>query len=185
MKLSILVVACFVAACAGPAGGASNSESLPEGPSVKKAPLPYTAAQIRDAHPSGTVVKYGISRKGAADVVQIMTFDASDADGTTVTTSTHRPDGTRIGNAASHRSTWAQLRDHASFAAKDTVIGASRCEVPAGTFDCAKYDVTLPDGTVQRFHFAKKKPGPPVLLVMQKDGEETFRMELTEFTPGA
>jgi hypothetical protein len=156
-------------------------------PTSGKGPTPYTAAQIRDANPSGTVLRFRMTSPTTGEVVQTMSFVDSDADGTTVR-QRNEQDGALMGAETEQRAGWEELREHARFDAEMTTREAVRgVSVPAGTYDCWLYtvrQVAMP-GVVQRLYFAHKKPGPPVLIVSEADGKEMMRMELLEYRRGA
>ena len=149
------------------------------------APLPFTADEIRAAHPDGTMLKFLMQRAGADDAVQVMKFSGANAEGTTVASAMQTPDGTPLGDAPSARATWTELRDHASFEAAQTEIGEASTKVRAGSYECMVYRVQREGGVVQEFHFAKSKPGPPVLMLVRQAGEEMLRMELVEYQRGS
>ena len=59
--------------------------------------------------------------------------------------------------------------------------------VPAGTFDVWRYTVRGGDEdptSVTHFSFARRRPGPPVLMVTETGGETTLRMVLIEDSRG-
>jgi len=181
MSCSLLAFFAF-AACETPA----PARQVEPWPTTGKGPTPYTADQIRDAHPSGTVLRFRVTTPAMGVVTQSMLFSESDAEGTTVRQRNEK-DGKLVGEEAVQRAGWQELRDHALFDAEMTTRETASVTVPAGTYDCWLYtmrQVALP-GVVQRLYFAHKKPGPPVLLVTETDGEEVLRMELLEYRPGA
>ncbi|MFT4514022.1 MAG: hypothetical protein ACI89X_000315 [Planctomycetota bacterium] len=174
-----LAVGCAQQKAVAPQGASGHAQVL------DRAPTPYSASEIRDAHPNGTTLSFLVQVAGSDDVVQVMQFSDGDATGTTVVSSVQNPDGEVLGKTTSARATWDQLRDHASFEATKTSIRKSQCKVVAGSYDCMRYEVTRGDGAVQELHFAKTKPGPPVLLLMRKGEKEMLRMELIEYHRGS
>jgi len=84
------------------------------------------------------------------------------------------------------RTSWEELRDHAAFDAALTEREKSMCSVQAGDYECWHYTVSadVAGKTVQHFYFAIDKPGPPVLLVMNRGDDEILRMELLEYLRG-
>lgn len=148
-------------------------------------PTPYSASEIREAHPDGTTLSFLLQRAGSDDAVQVMQFSDGDADGVTVGSSTQKPDGSVLTPVTSARATWNQLRDHASFEAAKTSVGKSKCKVVAGSYDCMLYEVAGDDGMVQEYHFAETKPGPPVLIVVRKGDQQMMRMELIQYQRGS
>ena len=154
-------------------------------PTSGMGPTPYTAEQIRDAHPSGTVLRFRMSTPAAGEMLQTMRFVGSDADGTTVR-QRQEQDGKQLGAETEQRVGWEDLRKHALFDAEMTTREAATVTVAAGTFDCWLYTVrqVAQPGVVQYLYFAHEKPGPPVLMVAKADGKDVMRMELLEYRRG-
>ncbi len=153
-----------------------------EGPAT--APTPYTAAEIRGANPAGTVLVYRIEQTGAPTVVRTMRFVRADADGARIESSLATEGGEPVGEPDANEAAWTELRDHAAFPEDRTIRSRTSCTVPDGTYDCVLYTVTgAEDGIpiLSRFWFAFRKPGPPVLLEIEKEGAISFRMELLEY----
>jgi len=144
-------------------------------------PTPYSAEQIRAAHPDGTELRWQVTQSGERGPDQRMQFRNGDEGGVTVRQWSERA-GEVIGAPAEQRSTWAELRDHARFDAEMTTREAATVKVAAGTFACWLYSVreVARPGVVQQYFFAHARPGPPVLYVLTSDGEEQYRMELVE-----
>ena len=183
-RYASVVLLCLAVGCAQPTAVAPEADS-DESLRSEHAPTPYSASQIREAHPDGTTLKFLIHQAGVEDVLQLMHFSGGDEAGTTVASSQQKPDGTPVGSSSSVRVSWSDLRDHARFDTAKTSIGKSKCIGPAGHFDCMLYQVDRDDGAVQEFHFAKSKPGPPVLMEIRKDNRELMRMELLEYQRGS
>ncbi|MFK7739139.1 MAG: hypothetical protein AB8H80_02360 [Planctomycetota bacterium] len=168
----------------GPSGGDPTGGEI--------APPPYTADQIRAAHPDGTLLRFRVTQgaEGAADaqqIVQLMRFENGDDDAADVVSWVESLNGERIVADRRQRSRWDELRKHGAFAAAKTARTRSSCTVPAGSYECWKYVVagTSSDDPVSHFHFADSKPGPPVLLVIRSGNEQIMRMELLEYRPGS
>lgn len=167
-------------------GGVPDHDAPDAGSGVDgKAPIPYTAEQIRAAHPDGTLLRFRVSQQGR-EIVQCMRFENGDADSVDVVSWMEMPGGERVGEGSAQRATWRELREHGAFDAASTSRQRGRCEVPAGRFDCWLYSVEGDGegGAEQLFYFADEKPGPPVLLVMTLDDAEVMRMELLEYRRG-
>jgi hypothetical protein len=95
--------------------------------------------------------------------------------------------GEPMGTVDRSESTWVELRDHAAFPAARTHRVRSTATVPAGRFEVWQYTVqTEEDGApvTTRFSFALDRPGPPVLLEQEIDGQVTLRMALAEDSRG-
>jgi len=143
-------------------------------------PTPFTAEQIREAHPEGAFRVYRVEREGEAPVVRTLRFVRSDADGAVVESGTADTEGRAQGPVSSSSSTWEEFRDHARFPAAGARRERAEIQVPAGTYDCWNYVVVDPDGGVLRYWFADDEPGPPVLLESVRDGHIGYRMTLLQ-----
>ena len=66
--------------------------------------------------------------------------------------------------------TWHQLQAHASFPADQTEITRERIKIPVGELECSVYNVERGDET-HRFWFAESKPGMPVMMTIETDGQ--------------
>ena len=98
------------------------------------------------------------------------------------------PDGEPVGEPRTANATWRVLRDHAKFPADKTTVTHEAIDIPSGHWDCWLYTLEGMEGdtpTLQRFWFAKDKPGAPVVYENVMDGELTLRMTLVEWTPPA
>ena len=76
---------------------------------------------------------------------------------------------------------WKDLQAHASFPEKQTTIQKESFTVPAGTFDCWRYEVTLEkDGktNVQRYWFAVNLPGPPICFEETANDRVVYKMTM-------
>lgn len=187
VRSSVLAVLVF-AACQGAAAdrGPDPSPAAVD-PRLAVAPLPYTAEQIREAHPSGTTMRFRVTQPNGTGV-QSMQFSESDPIGVTVAMARVDASGATTGKAVTTRSTWRELQSHAAFPALQTRRERSRCVVPAGDYACWHYTVseTTADGraVTSQYWFADRKPGPPVQLVRAVDGQEIYRMELVDYQRG-
>ncbi|MEZ6016124.1 MAG: hypothetical protein R3F49_13475 [Planctomycetota bacterium] len=141
------------------------------------APQPYTAASIRASHPVGTFTTYRITSAGAPPMEQRTDWVESTAEGCVMAAST--PPGAGESQRAS--ALWWELRDHASFPADVTQVSRETISVAAGTFDCTRYLVSVPEsdgGGTRSFWFDTRTGGSPVLFTQSAGGAEVFRMEL-------
>ena len=178
------LVALVLVASACNSTGSSGEPWPAEGP----APTPYTAQQIREAHPDGTRIAFLLEQPGQERFVQVMHFVDGDAVAVTVETWYETLAGEPLGARGSQRSAWTELRDHAQFDASQTTREHAEVTVFAGTYDCQLYTVSEGEGAAAqttRYWFAVDKPGPPVLLTMQAGEQEVMRMELREYTLGS
>jgi hypothetical protein len=170
---------------AAPADAAPVPAPAPGAAAQAMAPTPYTAAQIREASPKGRTLEFCVVEKGKAVRVRRMVFvEVSEREATVESTwldYDHARDEVGKVLEAPSRSTaaWEGLRKHAEFPAAATQVSEAETTVPAGTFACRVYEVKGEGGAVQRFHFARELPGPPVLLETFEDGVIVFSMALS------
>ena len=187
LVLAGAAVAVVGAACRG--GADVGSDPSPEAldPSLRVAPLPYTAEQIRQAHPNGTEIRFREQQPSGASRRQ-MRFSDANAAGVTVSMVELDDRGAPVGRAQATRSTWRELQSHAAFPAAQTRRERADCVVPAGEYSCWHYIVadTAADGrrVTSHYWFADRKPGPPVRLIREFDGQEVYRMELVDYRRG-
>jgi hypothetical protein len=157
------------------------AESEPE--AAATLPTPYTGEQIRDATAPGRRYRF---RTVAGDHTSIVTMEFVEVtpEAAVVESSVFDGDGNRVAPAQTARSTWEELRLHATFPAAVTTTEDATVTVPAGTFETTLYTVRAGD-QVERFWFARELPGPPVKMEQQTAaGDLVFTMELLEHAPG-
>jgi hypothetical protein len=144
---------------------------------------PFDAEALRTGIPVGTQIRTSITQTGAPEVEHRWEFVASTALGTTVHMKNHDAAGTLLDDA-SREFTWVELVGHATFPALATVRTDAVYDGPMGHLDTWLYTVTTAgeDGVmlVERYEFARSLPGPPVLYTIERQGEETFRMQMLE-----
>ena len=140
-------------------------------PATGRGPTPYSAEQIRDAYPSGTVSRMRIATESESDgvVVQVTQFVGSDAVGTTIREFFER-DGERVSTVSNQRVSWVQLREHARFDAATTTRSVAAVTVPAGSYQCLLFEWRDPahQDLVLRLYFAHGLAGPPVKMVVEE-----------------
>jgi hypothetical protein len=149
------------------------------------APTPYTAAQIRDGNPPGTEMVFLIEQAGTPPARRTVRFLEGDGEHAVTESSMATAAGDPVGEAERGEASWTELRDHAAFPTDATKRMRTTCTVPVGRFDCWLYEVSGEEegtSTVTRFYFADDRPGPPVLMEIETDGERTYRMTLLEDT---
>jgi len=147
------------------------------------APTPYTAAQIREANPPGTRLVFRLESTGQPVALRVIEFVGGDATLAVVESSMLTEQGQPIGDVDRSEATWVELRDHAAFPATRTRRVRSTATVPVGQLDVWQYTVeSEEDGALvtTRFSFALDRPGPPVLLEQEVNGQVTLRMALVE-----
>jgi hypothetical protein len=177
--LLLLLVACGPKK---PVPEAPVPDAAPAAP-VEMAPTPYTADQIRDAMPVGTVIEYRIEEAGSPPVIQRWTVTAADATTGTMAEAIVDDAGTVLEEKATETSTWEDLRKHAEFPAARTTRSDSEVEVPAGKFATWLYVVENPKlGVTSYFEFAKEMPGPPVKMAVKQGMTTVYAITLLERT---
>jgi hypothetical protein len=140
---------------------------------------PFTAEEIRDEWVPGLRL---LMRHSFPEETRIerWTVVAADDEGVEIEKATIADDGSVVGEPSVVRSTWVELRDHASFpAAHSTREWVSRSTM-LGDFEGWLYRVANPDAAVvNEFFFVPSMPGAPV-QVRALEGEETvFELEQT------
>lgn len=157
--------------------------TVPTAPPTGHAPPPFTAEEIRDATPEGTVWTYEMRQLRQPPVKRVTRVVKSDEQGATFEVTSYNVGGEVLGETETSTSTWAELVGHATFPAENTVIYEGvEVQTRAGFYDAWRYEVREPGKTAQvkKFYFAKTRPGPPVLYEQLDDGKVMFRMELLE-----
>jgi hypothetical protein len=178
----LLVIASGCAADPATVDDASAVESAPPA-DVDIAPYPYTAEQIRDAMPVGLRMKLKMETGGEPTVIRHQSVVEADGEGCTMEFWSTDETGTAIRERRRARSTWAELRGHASFPDSATEITRDIIALPSGEWSCNLYTVQSSEGgglSTSRFWFADDKPGMPVRYEMERDGRLVFRLTLLE-----
>lgn len=136
-------------------------------------PTPFSAAELRDGLPDGTVIVLELD----GGVRQVSTFSDSDADGATWTVMTPGRE------EYSERLSWLELQGHAMFPSSSATRRREIIDHPLGTLDCWRYDVgDATDGTV--FWFDLTRPGMPVRMIRLVGGERAGGFEAFEWNRG-
>lgn len=170
----LLTVICLAACGTSPEGPA---EQVAEEPPIKPDPVitllerPFTAEQIRDEWVEGFRLK--IRRwTPQAEAFEEWTVVGADADGVDIESVVLDAAGGATTEPTLQRSTWVQLRDHASFPAdRGTRESVSR-DTPLGELAGWLYVVGDPSGEeLTEFFFAETLPGAPVTVHVIKGGE--------------
>jgi hypothetical protein len=140
------------------------------------APTPFSAEQIRKGCPPGRVITLKIERPGKDPVQQKLHFVGGDKEFAEIEFVPMDKDGKHLREPVMRRSKWTALQAHASMPEKGLVITEGEVKVPVGKFKCWVYTQTTEAGgrkTVRTLHFAKKLPGPPVLVTVDVNGKRT------------
>jgi hypothetical protein len=134
------------------------------------APRPFTIEQIRAAMPEGTDLRMRVEEQGKPPAVLHWRVTRSDDSGLTVSAELLDNEGHLVANQGEKSSSWPEILGHASFPAAATKRHEGEIMVPAGTFHSIDYQVAGEGGVTTIYRFAKELPGPPVLMVVEKDG---------------
>ena len=171
-----VAVLSFAAAIAVSAALAAPAPARPE--EAQHLPRPFTAEQIRDEWVEGlTVVMRSVSPEGESR--QRWTVVDADETGAVIEFAPIDAKGEVADAPRTERSTWNQLRDHATFAASSATREAVTRETPLGKYEGWLYRVPDPEqGTVTEFFFASELPGAPLVMRVSREGRTL--MELTQ-----
>lgn len=173
--LSPLLLSLALSACAT---SSSESSSSPASETVlAMAPIPFRAAQLKEANPQGRHYHWRVTADGQPTVHKHFVFDAVDDNGATVTASEVDEAGQTL-QTQTATSTWSELRMHGAFPANITTIEDKEVTVPAGTYACKWYTVREDDGSVVHFCFVLDLPGPPVFFDRWKGDVQLMKSEL-------
>lgn len=151
-----------------PAAGAWEK---PKGPVY---PAPFTAEQIRAATKSGRTYRYKVEMPNKPTKEYAITFRNVDDGGAEVHT----------GGGAAKRMSWQALQQQSEFPKDKTETHDEKLKTPAGKFPCIVYEVTMDEGEVWTFYFAKNLPGAPVYFYAERNGKRLRTTTLVEHIPG-
>lgn len=136
---------------------------------------PFTAVEIHDAMPVGTMVRMRVEEAGQAPVEKRWVVTKSTDTECTI----HETiwDGATLKEDRGETTTrWSALRDHADFRGRNVVESDETISGLDGLATARVYTVTDPDGTVSSYAFRVDLPGPPVRLIVTRDGETLLHM---------
>ena len=145
------------------------------------APTPFSAAQIRQACPDGSWIKFKLESPGAPAGFLVFRFLNGGAEETTVASSLFDADDNPMGEPSARRQKWTDLQSHASFPEARVRIDPASFDTFRGRLDGWLYTVNeMKEGkaVLTRYAFARSLPGPPVLLEEFTDGTLTRRMTM-------
>jgi hypothetical protein len=169
------VAAIVVCGCGVPSDETTAPETVSAAPeSVTRSVIleqPFSAEEIRDEWVEGFRVR--IRRwTPAAEAFEQWTVVAADWEGVEIESVAVDAEGEVIGPPSRQRSSWGELRDHASFPADGATRQRVSRETPLGTREGWLYVVGNPAGsTVSEFFFAEALPGAPVFVHVLRDEE--------------
>ena len=194
-SLAFLAVAVGIGAsslvgCAASASAGDPSTPPPSPMGEAAAPMhpaPFQAEEIRAATAKGRTYVWRMEEPGAAPTLREITF--LEVTPTDAKLRARRLDaaGAPVGEAKEMRTTWRELQSHGEFPRGSVTTAAERITVPAGTFDCVRYDVRDPKDPARRevYYFARTLPGAPVLFYEEQGGLRKSTSTLVEHRPGA
>lgn len=164
-----------------PDGGAATTESSLYGSEDSTLlPTPFTADEIRDEWIEG--MQLVIERRSPSEErLERWTVLSADEDGAVIEYAEIDAFGIVSGEPTVRRTSWQELRDHASFpadrASREWVVRRTAL----GDLDGWLYTVRDDDaGTITQFFFASDLPGAPVAMEMLEDGTTLLALEQLE-----
>ena len=163
-------------AAAEPAATASPEDLDPDDPSILR--RPFTSEQIRDEWVAGlTILMQTKAVQGSA--LERWKVLSADAEGAEIEFTEVDRDGNPSGQPRVGRSSWEELRNHATFPATAATREELTMDTALGQLDGWFYTVRdAAGGTRTEYFFAKSLPGAPVQMRVLKN-EETV-MELAQ-----
>ena len=141
---------------------------------------PFTADQIRDEWVEGFELRIR-QRSLEGETFERWTVVWADEEAVDIGSVGESASGDPLGEMEVGRSTWVELRDHASFPAAQTVREWVTRSTPLGELDGWLYTVGDADGgSFSEFFFAESLPGTPVVYRTVQEGKEVARFEQVE-----
>jgi hypothetical protein len=177
-----LVAGCASAAPVSSAPPAPTEAAVvapPVDPDAKFAPMPYTAAQLREGCPEGRTIVMIEEVADKLPVKRRMRFMVVDDERATIVSEELDERDKPVGDPKTQTATWEELRHHAAFPKEFTIVSEATAETPLGTFPCTRYVVTDGD-TRTTACFAKTLPGPPVELQIEKAGKLVMTLTMVK-----
>jgi hypothetical protein len=142
-------------------------------------PTPFTAEEIRDGNPVGSVIRLRVERLGADPVIHVSRYLSADDREAVRESWDETLDGERIGEAEQSAETWQDLQEHASFPAATSRIDEELIELPIGRLVCLRYTQSTGDGT-RTFWFARDLPGQPIRWEIRSGDDLVMAVEAIE-----
>lgn len=165
---------------AEPTASPERLEGVTDPSDPSRLQTPYTAAEIRDGWVEGLEV---VMRRWTPDGTVRERWTVVEADEAGCVTRIERlgPDGEPAGEPISGRSTWEELRRHASFPAERAQRRWVDRETALGALEGWIYTVEDPDaGTVTEFFFADRYPGAPAWMGVRAGDDVIMELEQVE-----
>jgi len=181
----VVAILCVVACGTGPEKAAPNvvdERPIQPEPVANLLDRPFTAEQIRDEWVEGFRLKIR-HWTPESEFFEEWTVVIADDEGVEIETFVFDGEGAVASEPSTQRSTWVQLRDHASFPADRATREAVTRGTSLGELDGWLYTVGDPTGeTVTEFFFAENLPGAPVTMYTTTNGELVGIFEQIERT---
>jgi hypothetical protein len=170
MHLLLLIALLLLTGCGGgPEQIASMDQPDPDDPSILR--RPFTAEQIRDEWIKGFSIDMA-RRTPEGMHVERWTVVAADAEGVEIRYAALDAEGKPAAEGIVERSTWVELRDHASFPADSSTVETVTRDTALGPLEGWHYTVRdEAAGTVTDFFFASSLPGAPVQMQTRLNGQ--------------
>jgi hypothetical protein len=189
VKTWILIAALLTLGCGGGADESRAQRHATEGDpklpedleaaagDVSMLEAPFTAEQIRNEWVEGLTVTMRRSSPGETRFER-WTVVAADTEGADIEFAAVGEDGAVLGEPVIARSTWGELRNHASFRAATASREWATRDTALGTLEGWVYRVAdeEPD-TVTELFFAASLPGAPVQMTTLEYGEVVLELE--------
>jgi len=140
---------------------------------------PFTAEEIRDEMVEGFTV---VVRRSYPEGMRLerWTVVAADEEGVEIEYATVAEDNALVDEPSTARSSWIELRDHATFAADASTREWTSRSTALGDLEGWLYRVEKNGGTVQEFFFVPALPGAPVLMRILDGGDVVIELEQME-----
>ena len=153
---------------------ASSVELEPDDPSLLR--RPFTADEIRDEWVEGfRLLIRRTTPEGAS--VERWTVLSADDEGAEIEYAI-LDENNNVSESAVQGTTWAELRDHASFPAATATREWVTRSTGLGTYDGWLYRVTGGDGTaIEEYFFVPSLPGAPVQMKIVNGDDTVFELE--------
>jgi len=187
VRFAALATLTAMVGCSG--GAAPGTEAQTPPPAVEVAPptgdeaailpRPFTAEEIRDEWVPGFQLTIRRST-GEGPTLERWTVASADASGAEIEYAPLDDAGNPAGQPRVERSTWIQLRDHATFPASSSRREEVTRDTALGRLDGWLY--TVDDeaaGTRTELFFAKSLPGAPVQFRMTRGDDVVLELEQT------
>ncbi len=191
-RSGLVTIILVLAACAGQPGGPTTAPAGDDDAVVGAAEepaeaaileRPFTAEQIRDEWVAGFSLVMRRSTPGEARLER-WTVLAADAEGAEIEFAAIGEDGAVSGEPVVQRSTWLELRDHASFPAASATREWTRRDTAFGALEGWLYRVPEEGSeAVSEFFFVPGLPGAPVQMRTFEGEQIVFELEQIERSP--